>query len=196
MKKVIFENTYGYENFITEDERLELEYWALNMKNNMNRANPVNGENDQKDEYLIRHFAKLSAFSNIPNLFERLKKKIIEIENIKNYLAAPINGDWLGILGENSYVEPHKDDNLNSEYYTRRYNLLVSTAISGGKPIYGGKLIPIKDKMLWRCDAGLITHSSEKVIGDKLRINLSFGFSIPIKSDTEKNHKKIIKNLI
>lgn len=196
MKRVIFENTYGYEDFITDNERLELESWALNIKDDMSRAKPVNGKDDKQDgEDLIRHFAKLSGFSNIPDLFERLKKKIIEIEGIENYLPAPINGDWLGILGENSYVEPHRDDNLNSDYYTRRYNLLVSTPKDGGRPIYDGKFIPIKDKTLWRCDAGLVTHTSEKVIGDKLRINLSFGFSIPIEWEREQKRKENGKNI-
>jgi hypothetical protein len=183
MQKIIFENTYGYRDFITEDERLELESWALAIKDKMGKATPVNGEIDQKDEDLIRHFAKLSGFSDIPDLFEKLKRKIMKIENIENYLPAPVNGDWIGIIGENSYVEPHKDDNLNNKFYTRRYNLLVSVPKEGGRPIYGGKIIPIEDKILWRCDAGLVTHSSEKVIGDRLRINLSFGFSI-IKEDS------------
>jgi hypothetical protein len=199
MERVIFENTYGYEDFITEDERLELESWAMTIKDKMGRAQPVSGEADQKDEDLIRHFAKLSGFSNIPTLFEKLKLKIIELEGIEKYLPAPINGDWIGILGENSYVEPHKDDNLNDQYYTRRYNLLVSAPLDGGRPIYGGKLVPIKDKLLWRCDAGLVTHTSEKVIGDKLRINLSFGFSISIEWEKEQERKKmgkIIKSLI
>jgi hypothetical protein len=39
-------------------------------------------------------------------------------------------------------------------------------------------------------------HGSVPVKGEIPRITLSLGFLIPNKSDTEKNHKKIIKNLI
>ena len=46
------------------------------------------------------------------------------------------------------YVEPHIDDSYR-EYYTVRYNLLVSFPNNGGKPIYGGELLPVEEKMLW-----------------------------------------------
>ena len=189
MKKVLFENTYGYDNFISEKERVELENWALDIKDNMLLAIPMNNEKDQYAKNLVRHFSKLSELTDIPNIVNILKSKIIKLESLENALPEIINGDWIGIVGEGGYVEPHMDANLNSDYYTRRYNLLISVPIKGGNPIYDGVMIPIQEKLLWRCDAGLFNHTSEKVIGNKFRITLSFGFSIPTNL---KNHKKTL----
>ena len=41
--------------------------------------------------------------------------------------------------------------------------------------------------MMWRCDAGLIEHSSIPNKGKIPRINLSFGFLMPIKTTTKKS---------
>ena len=189
MEKVFFENTYGYDNFISEDERMKLENWALSLKDDMILAKPMNDEKDQYEEKLIRQFSKLSDLTNVPNIVNILKSKIIKLESLENALPEIINGDWIGIVGEGAYVEPHTDANLNNNYYTRRYNLLISVPIEGGNPIYDGILIPIKEKLLWRCDAGLFNHTSQKVIGNKFRITLSFGFSIPTNL---KNYKKTL----
>ena len=67
MEKVFFENTYGYDNFISEDERLQLYKWALDLKNDMVVATPMNGEKDQCGEELIRQFSKLSELPHIYN---------------------------------------------------------------------------------------------------------------------------------
>lgn len=190
MEKVFFENTYGYDNFISEDERLQLYKWALDLKDDMVLAIPMNDEKDQYGEKLIRKFSKLSELSNIPILIDTIKSKIIKIESLENTLPEVVNGDWIGIVGEGAYVEPHVDSNLNENYYTRRYNLLISVPTEGGNPIYDGITIPIKEKLIWRCDAGLFNHTSEKVIGNKFRITLSFGFSIPI--DLQNYKKSLI----
>jgi hypothetical protein len=114
-----------------------------------------------------------------PDIFYKIRNRLLELENINNPIPAPVNYDWIGVVGEDSYVEPHIDDSYR-EYYTVRYNLLVSFPDNGGKPIYGGELLPVEEKMLWRCDAGIVEHSSEVVKGDKLRINLSYGFSFEL----------------
>ena len=48
----------------------------------------------------------------------------------------------------------------------------------GGNPIYENDIVEVKEKMLWRCEAGLYNHSSVEVRGSKPRINISFGFQI------------------
>lgn len=196
MKKILFENTYGYDDFITETERVVLEKWALSAKNDMRKVHPKNNESDQKTKELIRHFGKLSEMENVPLLINQLREKLIDIEELEEFLPEPHNGDWIAIVGENAYVEPHIDSNLNKNYYTRRYNLLISLPDSGGLPIYDDKIVPVKEKLIWRCDAGLFNHTSEKVVGDRFRINLSFGFSISIEWENKKENKKIYKTLI
>ena len=176
LDKVYFGGTYAYKNFINDDERLELEEWILSKKELMTFSRPINSEEDQYAPGLKRHFTVLRTDEEKPEIFHRVRNKLLDLENITNPLPAPGNLDWIGIVGEGSYVEPHCDANF-PDYYTVRYNLLVSFPDNGGRPIYGNEILPVEEKMLWRCDAGIVKHSSEIVKGDKLRINLSYGFS-------------------
>jgi hypothetical protein len=176
LEKVYFGGTYGYRDFISDTERKELEEWALSIEDKMGFSVPINDEQDQYSNNVVRHFLILKPEDEKPLVFHTLKEKIIQLENIQNPIPAPQNYDWIGIVGENGYVEPHIDDNLE-DHYTVRYNVIVSCPNKGGNPIYGGEIIPIEEKMVWRCDAGVVPHSSQIVKDTKLRINLSFGFS-------------------
>jgi hypothetical protein len=170
MNKIILENTYGYEDFITEEERLFLEEWALSNHSYLKRN--VEGP--------YRNFGRLDSLSDIPPIIKQLKKKLIELESIEKVIEAPQNADWLGIQKETAFVEPHIDYNgPDIRYYTRRYNILISLPEEGGQPIYGNKVLKVKEKMIWRCDAGLVVHSSIPNKGERVRINLSFGFLMP-----------------
>lgn len=177
MERVQFDTTYGYRDFITEEERIELENWALSAKDKMGKTAPVNDEEDQLSEGLMRHILILKPDDEKPEIFHRIKNRLLELENIKNPIPAPRNYDWIGIVGKDSYVEPHYDDNLDEDHYTVRYNVIISKPDNGGRPIYDDDIIPFEERMVWRCDAGLVKHQSEKVKDNKLRINLSFGFS-------------------
>jgi hypothetical protein len=177
--KIHFGGTYGYEDFINDNEKSELQEWILSEQSSMSFSNPVNSEKDQYTLGLKRHFKVLHTDDEKPEIFYRVRNKLLDLENIVNPLPAPGNLDWIGIVGKGSYVEPHCDANF-PDYYTVRYNLLVSFPDDGGRPIYGGEVLPVKEKMLWRCDAGIVKHSSEIVKGDKLRINLSYGFSFEL----------------
>lgn len=170
MNKVILENTYGYEDFITEEERLFLEEWAISNNSYLKRN--IEGP--------YRNFGRLDSLSDIPPVIKELKNKLIELESIEKVIEAPQNADWLGIQKETAFVEPHMDYNgPDNRYYTRRYNILISLPEEGGQPIYGNKVLKVKERMIWRCDAGLVIHSSIPNKGEKLRINLSFGFLMP-----------------
>ena len=179
LDKVYFGGTYAYKNFINDDERLQLEEWILSKQTSMNFSIPINSEEDQYVPGLQRHFKVLRNDDEKPEIFYTLRNKLLDLENITNPIPAPGNLDWIGIVGKGSYVEPHCDAN-SPNYYTVRYNLLVSFPDAGGRPIYGGEILPVEEKMLWRCDAGIVKHSSEIVKGDKLRINLSYGFSFEL----------------
>ena len=180
MIKKVLENTYCYEDFITKEQQDILYKWAFDSFPYMDFANPCNKEEDQQN-LPVRHFGMVQNLPYIPELFWELKNKVIELEGIEEVLEAPGNGDWVGITGTESRVEPHTDWNGHDpNYYTRRYNLLVTLPPDGGQPLYGGRVLPVKEKMLWRCDAGLVEHSSIPNKGNRLRVNISFGFSIPV----------------
>ena len=171
--------TYMYHEFITPEEQSILKDWAIKKEDKLvpNRAGPN------------RKFNRLDNIGDLPELISTIRQRIIANEDIKVVAEAPQNGDWLGMQGEGAFVEPHRDYNGTSYYfYTRRYNLLLSLPESGGQPIYANEVIPVKERTLWRCDAGLVTHSSVPNVGTNRRINLSFGFLMPIDS------KYIVKN--
>ena len=181
MNKVpLGEKTYCYEDFITKEQQDELYHWVFNSFPWMNFANPCNDEEDQI-ENPVRHFARIDLLPTIPPLFWDIHDKIVELEGINPVIEAPQNGHWVGLTGKEARVEPHTDWNGKEEgWYCRRYNLLVSLPEAGWQPLYGGEVLNVKERMLWRCDAGLVEHSSIPNEGNRLRANISFGFLIPV----------------
>ena len=172
-------STYFYEDFINDSEKDELLKWSLDSIIYMKFSKPVNGEKDQ-NESIMRHFIKLSQLESVPDLVYKLKDKIIKLEKINPIITDPVNEDWISAVGDGGYVEPHTDHNgMDETHYTRRYNLLISLPTDGGQPIYNGRVLNLNTKSIWRCDAGLYTHSSVINSGGGIRINLSFGFLIP-----------------
>ena len=185
--KRILGSTYCYENFVTKEQQKQLLEWANYSIKFMGRAKPVNNEKNQLDKELVRHFVKLNELEYVPQLVYDLRDKIIQLESIYPVVEAYHNGDWIGVTCEDSYVEPHKDSNgPDVRFYTRRYNLILSFPEEGGQPIYGGEILDVKELDIWRCDAGLVEHSSVPNGGDKCRVNLSFGFSVLKPQEMEK----------
>ena len=163
-------NTYCYPEFITEDEQFFLKMWALTNEYKL-RPNSA-GPN--------RRFNRLDNLGKLPGVFDYIRQRIIKAEDIQNPIEAPQNGDWLGIQRDEAFVEPHMDYNgEDPNFYTRRYNLLISMPESGGQPIYDGQVLDISERTLWRCDAGIIIHSSVPNVGPRPRINISYGFLMP-----------------
>jgi hypothetical protein len=168
IKSKLGNTTYCYENFITDADQSFILDWALDNKHRFKKN--TTGE----DKYLGR-LHELGI--DIPNTIKNLKLKIAELEGIEQIIDVPHNVDWIGIQGNGAQVFAHLDDNGDDDrYYTRRYNILISLPEEGGNPIYGGEVLDVKEKMIWRCDAGLVEHSSIPNVGNKPRVNLSFGF--------------------
>ena len=165
--KIELVNTYCYPEFITENEQWFMKFWILTNEYKLqpNLAGPN------------RRFNRLDALGKLPGVFNEVRNRIIKAEGITDPIEAPQNGDWIGVQREGAFVEPHMDYNgEDPEYYTRRYNILINMPESGGQPIYDGQTLDIKERTMWRCDAGLKVHSSVPNVGKKPRINLSYGF--------------------
>ena len=172
ISKVYTDTTYMYHNFITLEEQEILKAWAYSIEDKLEPN--LGGPN--------RKFNRLDRLGELPSVIDTIRKRILEHEDdIKVVAEAPQNGDWIGMQGEGAFVEPHRDHNGTSYYfYTRRYNLLISMPQFGGIPIHANEQINVKERTLWRCEAGLIVHATTPNVGDNKRINLSFGFSMPI----------------
>ena len=179
MKKSIYKNTYGYKNFISEHERVFLLEWALSNLSNLEFAYPMNSLDTQTSN-IIRNFKSIYKLPSFPNLILQLKKRISFLENLQEYINIPVpNDDWIGIVGNKGFVEPHIDGNLKG-HYTRRYNILLQLPQKGGLPIYNNETLKVEQSEVWRCDAGKILHTSEIVEGKNYRVNLALSFSIPL----------------
>ena len=178
MYKVLLpHDTWAYYNFISDAEQKNLLEWAFK---NFNKTNP-----NSKGPH--RFFAdKIQDYDDLPAEYLLIKQRIIDVDDINPYIIDPTFGDFLSFNYEGGSIHRHTDPNQVGCIHTR-YNLLLSVPESGGDPIYNydslygsGTKIPYKEKFIWRCEAGKYNHESLPVIGQKPRINISFGFSIKI----------------
>lgn len=159
-------NTWGYFDFISDDERLVLIDWA---NDNFSKT-----KNNGNGRYFI---PKVNEWPNLPKEYMLVKQRIIDTDRL-NYIIDPTFGDFLSFNLEGGNIHKHTDPNSTGRTHTR-YNLLLSVPDEGGQPIYGGEYkIDYEEKFIWRCEAGKHTHESLPVVGTKPRINISFGFQI------------------
>lgn len=159
-------NTWAYLNFINDDEKNALIEWMYSLLDSKDIVSP-NGRTSKLN---------MELWNDLPEVYKNVKNRIIELENLKDN-GAPAYGDFISFNFEGANIQPHSDPNRGKLIHTR-YNLLLSVPDSGGEPIYGNELIPIQEKMIWRCQAGVYIHSSRPVVGSKPRLNISFGFLV------------------
>lgn len=165
MEKVKIGNTYGYSNFITNEEQKILLNWIFENHNNF------------RENGYGRKFGVVYDFENYPNLIYILRERIVKIENIQNFLEEPCFRDYVGINTEGGQIHYHTDPNKD-DYVHTRYNIVLSYPESGGESIYDGVINKLYEKLIWKCIAGKIFHGSTVVVGKKPRITLSLGFLI------------------
>ena len=168
MVKTKMGETYCYEDFITEDERVIIKNWVI------------------ENMHLIRDtthaFRKMSYFDEIPNhpdCIDKIREKLYSLEyNSSFHPTHNTNNISVHFAGAN--IITHFDPpilNL-SDYYKRRYNLMITMAEGGGELIYNGELLKLKEKSIINIEAGIVPHSTTVVTGENPRILLSFGYAI------------------
>ena len=166
MTKIDIPNSWAYKDFITlEEQNVLLEF------SNKQQAHL---RNNGAGRFYVDHIT--TKFS-VPKEYKIVKQRIIDTENLTDFLLDPTFGDFLSFNTVDGAIHSHTDPN-NDGYIHTRYNLLLSVPESGGKPIYDNKIFDIEERMLWRCEAGLYNHASTPVVGERSRINISFGFQI------------------
>ena len=168
MDKIFLKGTYGYENFIDNEIKTTLLDWTHTNLTNF-KENPISPN---------RKYKKINSGDSIYNLVVNLKTRIINQENITDFIVEPYYEDYIGVNLIGGKIHRHKDD-TQSGYIHTRWNLILSYPESGGHSIYNEEINVLKENLIWRCDASEYFHSSTEVIGDKPRITLSLGFLIP-----------------
>ena len=112
---------------------------------------------------------------NPPSEVWLIKKQIIDRYNLIHAKQEPCFKDYCGYITKGGAIHPHTDKNEGNLIHTR-FNVMVSKPFEGGEPIQNGVVIDVEEGDIWRCDAGLVKHWCNQVVGDKPRIVLSFGF--------------------
>jgi hypothetical protein len=160
--------TYCYEDFITEEERIVIKNWVI--------------ENMSLIRDTTHTYRKMSYFEEIPNhpeCISKIKEKLYSLEY--NDLFHPThNTNNISVHFAGANIVTHLDPPIPtlSDYYKRRYNLMISMAEGGGELIYDGEMFKLKEKSIVCIDAGIIHHSTTVVTGETPRILLSFGYAI------------------
>jgi hypothetical protein len=173
MHKVNLNNTYGYKNFISNEEKFFLLNWCENNNN----------------KFITNGFGRKCCIlkdidENVSELVAKIKDRIIQLENITEWVEEPSFYDYIGINTKGGAIHKHKDFNINGHTHTR-YNVILSYPEDGGHSKYGGVINVLEENMVWRCVAGKVEHESTEVIGDTPRITLSLGFQIKnLKNDS------------
>lgn len=185
MKKIELNDTYGYEDFITDEEQTFLLDWIYKNENNFDVNESFADETHAP--YGSRKMCRIQTTKNVPiDFIRKIKKRIIETENIQNWILDPVFNDLITINGAGGSIHSHKDTNIPGRTHVR-YNVILKYPTEGGHSIYNGKINILKEKMVWRCVAGKVEHASTPVIGDIPRITLSFGFQIQNEGKTERS---------
>jgi hypothetical protein len=153
-----------YENFISIEEQENLRDWAYKEECRLNPNGPG------------RFFNKIKNLSE-NELVYTIKERIIKKFNFLNFKPEPVLSDWVGIIKKGGFVHFHTDKFTHlyiGEHH--RLNVLIQLPEEGGINIYDGKELAVKERMLVYYRPDLYEHGSTRVIGNRHRLNLSFGF--------------------
>jgi hypothetical protein len=175
MERTQFQDTWGYENFITDDEHNQLMDWIHENEQDFHivtRGNTPGPHAAHRKCYVFRNHL-IHPFP----LIQSIKQRVIEIESIGEWIPEPTFSDYIGYISEGGTIQLHKD--RNEVGYTHvRYNIILSWPEEGGESLYGDSINSFKEKTVWRCEAGKFPHGSITVKGKRPRITLSLGFLI------------------
>jgi hypothetical protein len=182
MNKIEMNETYGYVDFISDEEKNSLLKWTFENEDKF-YSNKI-GEYGEGKKIGILHDIENSPL----DIVDIIKKRIIEVENIKDWVLDPTFKDAIGINRKGGAIHQHTDPNLDG-YTHVRYNVILQYPEEGGDSIYNGKINKLQENMVWRCVAGRVVHGSTPVVGNKTRITLTLGFQI---KDTIKESKTLL----
>ncbi len=155
---------------ITKEEQQFLLDWIFSNENKFkpNDAGPN------------RKFIKLNDLKIFekPKLILEIKKRILIKEEIIVWYEDPFFGDLITCNTEGGYVHEHTDKTLPDREHIR-FNLFLSKPEKGGDPILMGKIMDFKERGYLKYHVNRQVHKSLPVEGDKPRIAISYGISIP-----------------
>lgn len=153
---------------MTEEERLSILKWFATKQNNlhklsMNRADYKININD----------------NDIPIAIWRIKKRINEIEGLKEYTKETKFQDIVTVVFKGGGIHHHIDPNWIDGRIHTRFNVFLQVP-QNFRVYYAGQLVEAKESHYVMCRSGLDYHWSNTNTEDTPRIALSFGYMLPI----------------
>jgi hypothetical protein len=165
MEKIFWNSTYGYKDFITEEERLEI-LEIISQVEKFSRDNGVNMKTLVSDGFP----------ENLKVIVDRLRKRIVEIEKIEKFRLPLHDESLIAIYEKYSYCTIHQDTTVDNDFIHNRYNILLSKAEEGGLNVHDGEEMDVEERAMWLCEASEKLHGTTRVLSEKPRIILSIGF--------------------
>jgi len=161
-----YKYTKNDEEILTQDEQEIIVQW---VKKNYLRLKKNGDQKYMKSMYEI---------PDIPKIVWIIRERIVEKEKLHNAKQEPLFKDTIGCMLDGGQLHKHLDPNVEDLIHTR-FNVYVQLPKEGGFPVYDEKICKLKERTYICCRAGLDLHYCEKVIGDRERIILSYGFLLP-----------------
>ena len=153
-----------YKEFITKEEQENLISWAYDCKSNLN-PNPGGPH---------RFFNQLENIQK-NKITNNIKQRIIDKFDLHSFENEKVTDDILSVVEGGGFINKHRDK-IPGNIVHYRYNVLVQMPEGGGKNIYNEEVLDVEERCLLAYRPDMYFHSCEKVVGNKDRINLSFGF--------------------
>jgi hypothetical protein len=153
-----------YKEFISKEEQQDLINWAYTCKTNLN-PNPGGPH---------RFFNQLENIQK-NKITDNIKERIIDKFDLHLFENEKVTDDILSIVEGGGFINKHRDM-IPGNIVHYRYNVLVQMPEDGGRNIYNEEILDVEERCLLVYRPDMYFHSCEKVIGNKDRINLSFGF--------------------
>ena len=114
--------------------------------------------------------------NTLPAFIKGIKDQIeLHYKIPKGSHQEPCYKDFIGYITNGGQIHRHKDPNKGDLMHTR-FNILISKPLDGGNPIINEKILNVSESESWVCVAGKYEHFCQKVLGEKPRIVLSFGY--------------------
>ena len=106
----------------------------------------------------------------------KIDELIVKEYKLENCFKDNHFGIFLSYSEEGHSVIKHKDYSDIPNHHVVRFNFFISKPTSGGLAIINNEIIDVEENEVFICEASNYAHTSEKVIGSKPRIVLSFGY--------------------
>ena len=160
-------------DFITEEERAQLEKTAYKFKKNgVMTANPA-GPN--------RYRGKLYDTEHCTSLITKLGNRISKRLGLQKYKVDPYLGYTVSLINPGGFIHEHIDkygDYLKGMRHLR-CNIMVCRENETYDPVISHLVVPVPECSAWAFMASECPHGTQDIAGDRDRIIFGFGWTVP-----------------